>query len=282
MTEFLPEALEGVLAKFLTISDRVNWGRYTDFDWGKVNESTPHPLNKTQIAAVRTALMVEDHIPGYGAEYMRLFAVDDSVGPERAWFNRQMLHFIFRWCSEEDRHAHVLELYLRETRAVQDDDLTAEMVKEGVKKYIAPHEDPVQLFTYTTLQERATQIFYQCLRDNIDEPVLGSVLTRLAQDESRHCAFFGDMVRMALERGGAKVVPLIREAMDAFKMPMANMLDGYRRQSIRMIQAAGGYDYREAFTHFGKVLRDYTKSPTYSRSHTFEDLLRAIAALAPA
>ncbi len=52
------------------------------------------------------------------------------------------------------------------------------MVLEGKKQYAVPHEDPTQLFTYTALQEKATQLFYSCLRPSVREPALRSILAK--------------------------------------------------------------------------------------------------------
>lgn len=278
----VPDALDVALKRFLTVSDDIAWNRYTDFDWSAVNCTQPHPLSAVQIAATKTALMVEDHIPGFATEYMRLFPVDESVSPEQVWKNRQTLHFIMRWISEEDRHAHVLELYLRETNAVDQEELTQEMVHEGVKHYSVPHEDPSQLMVYTTLQEKATQLFYACLGRAIDEPVLESVLKKLAQDESRHCGFFTDVVRSELQVRGDVFLGSIKESMEQFSMPLYDMLDSYKRQAINMIRTAKGYDAREAFIHMARIIERYVESRTDSRSHTFEDMLRQIHALVPA
>lgn len=276
----IPDALDEALKSFLSASDRQMWDRY-DFDFTKVAETRPHPLEGNQIAAVKTALMIEDHIPGYGNEYMRLFPVDESVSPQEAWYNRQMIHFIFRWLSEEDRHAHVFELYLRETKAVHGQALTDEMIREGVKHYAVPHDDPCKLFIYTSLQEKATQLFYQCLRDSIHEPVLESILTKLAGEEARHCSFFGAMVKIELAQRGDELIKDLREALDAFKMPLADTLENYRRQAMSMTRTAKGYDYRQAFEHFGRMLIRQTEAAENSRTHQLHGFLSELISLGP-
>ena len=53
-----------------------------------------------------------------------------------------MLHFVFRWVAEEDRHGHILELWLRNSGRRDPEKLTELMVYEGRKTYHSPHDVP--------------------------------------------------------------------------------------------------------------------------------------------
>ena len=106
--------LEEHVNAYLRSNDNVGYNRFTDFEWEKLKDSiTESGMTDLHVGAVETAMLVEDHIPGYGAEYTRLFMVHEGRTDEEAVQCRQMLHFVFRWVAEEDRHAHVLELWLR-------------------------------------------------------------------------------------------------------------------------------------------------------------------------
>src|SRR3569833_1852588 len=194
--------LEEHVTAYLRQNDDVGFNRFSDFGWDTLRDSVINArMTEVQVGVFDTAMLVEDHIPGYGAEYIRLFMVDESRTDEEAWTCRQMLHFVFRWVAEEDRHGHVLELWLRNSGRRDPKALTHLMVTEGKKHYVAPHDNPTQLFTYTALQEKATQLYYSCLRQSVDEPILRSVLGKLSQDEARHCHFFSLMVLDALAEG---------------------------------------------------------------------------------
>jgi len=255
--------LEKHVFDYLAANDDVGYNRFKDFEWDSLKDSV-HVAEMTDIhvGAVETAMLVEDHIPGYGAEYTRLFMVHEDRTDEEAWMCRQMLHFVFRWVAEEDRHAHVLELWLRHCGRRDPHALTDLMVMECKKPYVAPHDNPNQLFTYTAIQEKATQLFYSCLRQSVDEPVLRSVLAKLSQDEARHCHFFSQLVLDALHDASTQHVAQMKETLEHFSMPLATMMDNYKRKAIQMMRAARGYNYLEAMYHFERLVKRTIDSRT--------------------
>jgi len=277
------DRVEERVTEYLTAQDSIGYNRFRDFDWASLPDAICNSnLRDIHFSAVETAMLVEDHIPGYASEYQRLFSLTEDMSDAQAWKNRQMLHFVFRWVAEEDRHGHILELWLRHSGRRDVDQLTQLMVKEGRKPYTAPHENPTALFAYTSLQEKATQIFYNCLRRSIDEPVLRHALAMLSQDEARHCHFFSKIVIDALMQPSEKTVAHIKDAMVHFEMPLAHMLDHYKRKAIQMVRAADGYNYMTAFDHFSRVLKQASQARTTSRSHTLQDLINLAQELNPA
>ena len=42
-------------------------------------------------------MLVEDHIPGYASEYMRLFSMQSAADGREGWLHRQMLQQQFRY-----------------------------------------------------------------------------------------------------------------------------------------------------------------------------------------
>jgi acyl-[acyl-carrier-protein] desaturase len=267
---------------YLTANDHIGYNRFTDFDWSALPDSVHQSsLKDLHVGAVETAMLVEDHIPGYASEYIRVFMLDEDRTDAEAWTCRQMLHFVYRWVAEEDRHAHCLELWLRNCGRRDEGALTALMVTEGKKHYTVPHEDPVQLFTYTTLQEKATQLYYSCLRSAVDEPILRSILGRLSQDEARHCHFFSQLALDALRSAGSRQIAQIREALEQFQMPLTMMLENYKRKAIQMNRAARGYDYRDALDHFSRLVKRSMEARTHARAGNLQDLLLFTQKLQP-
>jgi acyl-[acyl-carrier-protein] desaturase len=277
-----PDRLQEHVDQYLRQNDAVGYNRFADFDWAALPDSVAKSeLSELQLRAVETALLVEDHIPGYASEYLRLFSVDPSRTDEEAWSNRQMLHFVFRWVAEEDRHAHLFELYLRHSGRRDPTALTQLLVTEGKKPYTAPHEAPAALFAYTALQEKATQLFYSCLRQAVREPVLRQILQHLAADEARHCHFFSQIVLDTLREGTPKTLAHIREALQQFEMPLAHTLAQYKRKAILMARAADGYDYRHAFDHFARLLKRALAARLNARGTQLADLLQLTQQLSP-
>jgi hypothetical protein len=270
------------ITEYLRRNDAVGYNRFTGFDWEGLPDSVRESeMGDLQLRAVETALLVEDHIPSYASEYLRLFSVDASRTDEEAWANRQMLHFVFRWVAEEDRHAHLLELYLRHSGQRDPQALTQLLVTECKKPYTAPHELPPALFAYTAIQEKATQLFYSCLRQAVREPVLREILRHLAADEARHCTFFSQIVLEALREGRPKTLALIRESLEQFEMPLAHTLSQYKRKAILMARAADGYDYRHAFDHFARLVKQALSSRLNARGTQLTDLLQLAQQMAP-
>jgi acyl-[acyl-carrier-protein] desaturase len=276
------ERLQERVSDYLLRNDAVGYNRFSDFGWETLRDSLhEHELSDLQLRAVETALLVEDHIPSYASEYLRIFSVDSSRTDEEAWANRQMLHFVFRWVAEEDRHAHLLELYLRHSGQRDPEALTRLLVTEGKKPYTAPHEVPAALFAYTAIQEKATQLFYSCLRQAVREPVLREILRNLAADEARHCTFFSQIVLDILREERPKTIALIREALEQFEMPLAHTLSQYKRKAILMARAADGYDYRRAFEHFARLVKQVLSARLTSRGSQLNDLLLLAQQLSP-
>lgn len=270
---YLLSEVSSLVQRYLTRFELQGWNRFTNFDWKAVK---PELLTDHQVDALRTAMLVEDHIPGYSGAYHRLFALTPGLSADELTMRRHMLHFVFKWVSDEDRHAHTLENYLRASQRVDLKSLDAEMLKAVVQPYRAPHEDGMQMAVYTVIQEKATQVFYSRLRDACAEPVGQQVLDCLSQDEARHCGFFSDLLRIYLASPGGVDIPAIKEAVEQFKMPLYGVLDNYRRRSIVMMRAAAGYDFRDAFGLIELAVRRFADARTDSRSQTLKDLLDAL------
>lgn len=264
----------GILVqRYLTRFELQGWNRFSAFDWTAVQAEL---LTENEVDALRTAMLVEDHIPGYSGAYHRLFALTPDLSDDELTFRRHMLHFVFKWVSDEDRHAQTLENYLRACKRVDVKSMEAEMRATVVSPYKAPHLDGMQMAVYTVIQEKATQVFYARLREACAEPVGQQVLDCLSQDEARHCGFFCDLLRVYLASPEGVDVAKIKEAVEQFKMPLYGVLDNYRRRSIVMMRAAAGYDFRDAFGLIEQAVRRFADARTGSRSQTLKDLLDAL------
>src|SRR4051812_11411290 len=147
--------LDEALYEYLRRADKMGWSPYDLVDTKNIKElARPERLNETQLSAVKTVLYVEDHLPGYLSEYLRNLT-DPEVPDEQYIINRNTLHFTFRWVGEEDRHAHVLEMYLKKTGLVSPADLEAEMLRERKTAYMFPYPGQVMKgFVYLALQEK--------------------------------------------------------------------------------------------------------------------------------
>jgi acyl-[acyl-carrier-protein] desaturase len=272
---------EKLVNDYLNVSDKLVWNRFAHFEkYGQGKEAwAGPPLSKMQLMALKTAFLVEDHIPGYSSEYMRLFPVNQETGPDQSRINRIMMHFILRWCSEEDRHAHALELYLRNTNQVEGIELSDDMLKEGMKKYSAFSADHAALFVYTTIQERATAIFYKCLANSVEDPLLKEIMNKLIADETRHANFFSECLMVAMQNRGPEIMPTIQETLDKFYMPLADTMENYKRRSIVMLREAKGYTWHAGLDYLKKLVEKFHNLPTTRQDEKWQEFLTQAAAV---
>jgi rubrerythrin len=250
-------ALDDALYDYYRRADRMGWSPYDLVnDEAVANIARPERLSGMQVGAVKTVLFVEDHLPGYLSEYLRIMT--DPTRPEdQQIVSRKTLHFTFRWVAEEDRHAQVLEMYLTKLGLVKPADLEHQMLRERNSAYLFPYDHNDQLiegFIYLALQEKATQLYYRALADDVDEPLLKSILTKMGADEASHSAFFYDILIESFRGDLDRLAKQISAVAQDFKMPVQNNLLNYRRQLLGMMRAAPSYRHPDVFTNMMRAV----------------------------
>jgi acyl-[acyl-carrier protein] desaturase len=239
-----------VTAFMRTAPPEKRWDVDFSFDWTLADANR---LTDGERSAVQFITIIEDHLPGYFALYEKNFPVDGSVDLDTFAHNRELYHFTIRWAQEEDTHARVLERYQVASGLADQDELRVSLAREGQQRFDLPYSDAVQFFTYPLVQEKATQIYYQHLRQVVSDPLLKEILARLSKDEARHFSFFADMVGRYLQRYGDSVVDSIRQVIADFRMPLAETIRGYWRWALKIADTAS-YDHTEAYEHLAKVV----------------------------
>ena len=218
-----------LLARHTETSTRIDWS-YRDFlplEALHAPSRTP-PLSDLAYTAVETALLTEVNLPWYTAVLHE--GLRDSLAP---------LHeFIGVWTSEEDQHSTLLETYLLLTD--NGDHAERGRRRKAVLAGGWSHqlEGPFEAMVYTTVQELATQAFYICTARVCDgeDPALARALRRIAKDETRHYAFYRDVVKAHLDADPAYVIPLVN-VLVRFQMPGSVMSD-FDERSAKL--TAGG------------------------------------------
>ena len=242
-----PGALDEVLYDYMRRSERMGWSAYDLVDQDNLrNLARPERLSEVQLGAVKTVLYVEDHLPGYLSEYLRIMT-DPEAPDEQRIVNRRALHYTFRWVAEEDRHAHVLEMYLTRTGLVPQAQLDQDMLRERETAYVFPYQQMAEGFVYLALQEKATHLYYRALAKDIDEPLLKSILAKMGADEASHGAFFYDLLTRSFKGDLDALARKVSAVANDFKMPVQNNLLNYRRQLLGMMRAAPSYRHGDVF-----------------------------------
>lgn len=150
------------------------------------------------------------------------------------------------WTAEEDRHGAVMHDYARDSR-VLDIPVLEGMQFEYLRSGFDPvwDRDPYRLFVYTTLQERATQESHSNtgkLAGSV-EPVIGTVLTNVAQEEARHYSFYRTIFREVLLRDPNRGLASAAAVMPSIDMPGASMPQF--RAMADVLRRAGIYGPRD-------------------------------------
>lgn len=248
----LRSALDGVLYDYIRRADRMGWSPYDLVENDQMRDlSRPERLSEIEVGAVKTVLFVEDHLPGYLSEYLRIMT-DPLMPDSQQIINRKVLHFTFRWVAEEDRHAHVLEMYLTKSGLVKPGELEAEMLRERQTAYNFPYDHNEQLvegYIYLALQEKATHLYYRALANHIQDPLLKSILGRMGADEASHGAFFYDLLTESFKGDLDSLSRKVSAVAQDFKMPVQNNLLNYRRQLLGMMRAAPSYKHPDVLAN---------------------------------
>ncbi|HEX4796232.1 MAG TPA: acyl-ACP desaturase [Humisphaera sp.] len=248
---------ENVLLDYHRRADKMTWSPYDLVEDDRMREiARPERLNEYQVGAVKTVLFVEDHLPGYLSEYLRIMT-DPAMPDDQQIASRKVLHFTFRWVAEEDRHAHVLEMYLEKSGLVKPAELQQEMLRERKTAYMFPYDHDnkmVEGFIYLALQEKATHLYYRALARDINEPLLKTVLTKMGADEASHGAFFYEMLIESFHGNLDALAQKVSAVAQDFKMPVQQNLQNYRRQLLGMMRAAPSYKHSDVLADMMKAI----------------------------
>ena len=254
--------VDGALYDYFRRSEKMGWSPYDLVEQAQIRSiARPERISETQLSAIKTVLFVEDHLPGYLAEYLRIMT-DPELPDDQQAMNRKVLHFTFRWVSEEDRHAQVLGMYLTGSGLVPVAELEKETLRERRTAYTFPFDhrtNMVEGFIYLALQEKATHLYYRALAQDVDEPLLKTILGRMGADEASHGTFFYNLLIESFKGDLDLLSRKISAVAQEFKMPVQNNLLNYRRQLLGMMRAAPSYRHPDVFANMMEAVEKASK-----------------------
>ncbi len=211
------------------VSKRELWfpSEFLPADQGTHNEKEVAELRKRAAGipdnarvAVALNILTEEGLP----HFHRLIAV--NLGDGQHWKEWNGL-----WTAEEDRHGNVLRDYIRDSRLLNFsilDRLQFDYIKAGFHPIW--NGDPYKVFVYTSAQEKATAVSHlntgKLVADR--EPLLYTITQKIAQDESRHYAFYLNVFKEILARDPNAALESAADVMPSIDMPgisMANFND---------------------------------------------------------
>lgn len=205
------------LEKFAETSDRVRW-EDLDFD-----TFLDQPLDPEVLRSLRYMCDVEYHT----SCYLRDLLVTRSHRKEEA------RGFMTTWNREEFWHGEALSAVLKQHGIVVDyDELKAKRIKLGWQlalgtvtqaagsamvgdDFVAVH------MTWGAANELSAVAAYRRLAQMVDHPALSPLLKRIAQQETRHVAFYTTQARQRLENS-ERARKLVRLAMTKMWNPVGS------------------------------------------------------------
>lgn len=195
-------------------------------DWDPSQVSLPADV----VDALEVVLITKDNLAGYHRELVEHFILEDKWG-----------RWLGRWTAEENLHAIALRQYLVVTRnidPVADEEVRVAHVMRG---YRADQFTQIETLVFMALYERAHAVFLRNLESRIDEPVLRTLVGRIARDEERHEEFFAKLVAHCLEQHRESTIAAIARRAPAFGVVGGDILE-YQETKLRTVADSGIFD----------------------------------------
>ncbi len=210
--------------KFFRIHEKVMW-QFNDLDYSSIKKEL---LTPEDIGAIRGAMLVESHNPVYTARILDYFRQD-----------HELTSFVVTWAYEEMKHYAALKTYLEATGMVDAKELLKELdeTRAGPWGEEEMNMTRVQSFTYTTLQEQVTGLFYKRFAESTKEPLLKTILNLVSKDEYRHCQFYLEKCKMELKED-KHLMDEVDDMLLRFQMPGPTFIKDYKKHSQAMLQVA--------------------------------------------
>lgn len=224
-----PIIISPLFNRFYRTSEGVMW-RFNHLDHTIFR---PDLLRKEDTDAVWAAMLVESHNPVYTTGLNEYYRAD-----------HEMTSFIQTWGYEELKHYLVLRTYLEMAAQYRPDLVDIAALHEELDETRAGpwgEEEKkwtrAQTFTYTTVQEVVTGIFYKRFRNYTQEPFLKEILGLISQDEYRHCQYYLDKGKQELAEDRNRLDE-VDDTLLEFQMPGPTFIKRYDRHGQAMLQVA--------------------------------------------
>ncbi len=229
MSQMTVETIDKVLADNETLEHFFTVGRSLWPDLKEIKRGLTLDRTKVSdkvISFMRSTCMNEYGIAHYVKGYFRSYGDDYRMS---VWATL--------WGGEEYLHYLVLRQCLK---ALDADITTAEFLgleagqyKENSETYLDQSKvspdisRPLQQMIYNVLQEYSAYVAYNSVSEAVEDPVLASILRRMANDEMRHCSFFQlalkEYVKTATPEQKALIWPQFKEVWNNFSMPQEHI-----------------------------------------------------------
>ncbi len=244
--------LKELYERHLERTAKIDWSYHSLIPWERGRNFNTEPWSPEQVTispelyvAIETALLTEVNLPSFTAGLVDIFRGSLEV----------IQDFIRTWTSEEDQHSDVLQTYLLVTRN-GDPDRLHRLRKTVVRNAWTPGtSSPFVGMAYTAVQELSTQAYYVNVakRADLEDPLLATILRRIAKDETLHYTFYRDAVKAHLDIN-PNLIEDVADVLMNFAMPGHLMPDFKAR--IEVISEHANYGVAEFYKYVTAVLMD--------------------------
>ncbi len=220
--------LEGAVRDLLSkhLSKRELWypSEFLPADQGTDNDKEISALRRraeeisdSARVALSLNILTEEGLP----HFHRLVA--QALGEDTPWREWNGV-----WTAEEDRHGNILRDYIRDSRLLNFSELER-LQFDYIRSGFHPpwNGDPYKIFVYTSAQEKATFVSHTNTGKLVSqqEPLLYTITQKIAQDESRHYAFYLNVFKEIIARDPNVALECAAEVMPSIEMPGISMRD---------------------------------------------------------
>lgn len=230
LARFLESADEWYAHDYVPFDQGRNFAFLGGDDWDPSQATLPTAI----VDALEVLLITKDNLAGYHRELVEHFILEDKWG-----------RWLGRWTAEETLHAIAIREYLVVTRnfdPVADEETRIAHVMRG---YLANKYTQIETLVFMALTERAHAVYLRNLEAKIDEPILKSLVARIARDEERHQEFFDNLVAHCLEHHEDQTVGAINRRAFGFGVIGGDILE-YRETKLRNVADAGIFSQETA------------------------------------
>jgi len=230
LARYLDSADEWYAHDYVPFDQGRNFAFLGGDDWDPSQATLPTAI----VDALEVLLITKDNLAGYHRELVEHFILEDKWG-----------RWLGRWTAEETLHAIAIREYLVVTRnfdPVADEETRIAHVMRG---YLANKYTQIETLVFMALTERAHAVYLRNLEAKIDEPILKSLVARIARDEERHQEFFDNLVAHCLEHYEDQTVGAINRRAFGFGVIGGDILE-YRETKLRNVADAGIFSQETA------------------------------------
>ncbi len=230
LARYLDSADEWYAHDYVPFDQGRNFAFLGGDDWDPSQATLPTAI----VDALEVLLITKDNLAGYHRELVEHFILEDKWG-----------RWLGRWTAEETLHAIAIREYLVVTRnfdPVADEETRIAHVMRG---YLANKYTQIETLVFMALTERAHAVYLRNLEAKIDEPILKSLVARIARDEERHEEFFSNLVAHCLERHEDQTVGAINRRAFGFGVIGGDILE-YRDNKLRNVADSGIFSQETA------------------------------------